>query len=47
MHRKFLAVIVAVIVAAVAIASVAFGPAALRNLSNPESNQPGTLGRMM
>ena len=44
MHRKFLAVIVAVIVAAVAIASVAFGPAALRNLSNPESNQPGNGG---
>src|SRR2546426_1699985 len=44
MQRKFLAVIVVALVAAVAIASVAFGPDALRNLSNPGSNpnRPGT-----
>src|SRR5438309_12064336 len=44
MQRKFLAVLVAALVAVVAIASVAFGPEALRNLSNPGSNpnRPGT-----
>ncbi len=44
MQRRSLAVIVAALVAAVAIASVAFAPEALRNLSNPgsNSNQPGT-----
>src|SRR5207247_1670982 len=44
MQRKFLAVLVAALVAAVAIASVAFAPEVLRNLSNPGSNpnRPGT-----
>src|SRR6266705_4027152 len=44
MQRRSLAVIVAALVAAVAIASVAFAPEALRNLSTPgsNSNQPGT-----
>src|SRR5256886_9960771 len=43
-QRKFLAVILAALVAAAVIASVAFGPEALRNLSNPGSNpnRPGT-----
>src|SRR5947199_8267143 len=38
MQRKVLAVLVATLVAAVAIASVAFAPEVLRNLSNPGSN---------
>ena len=44
MQRKFLAVLVVALVAAVAIASVAFAPEVLRNLSNPGSNpnRPGT-----
>src|SRR5438105_12587341 len=44
MQRKFLAVLVAALVAAVAIAAVAFAPEVLRNLSNPGSNanRPGT-----
>src|SRR5438046_8915238 len=44
MQRKVLAVLVATLVAAVAIASVAFAPEVLRNLSNPGSNpnRPGT-----
>ena len=44
MQRKFLAVILAALVAAAVIASVAFGPEALRNLANPGSNpnRPGT-----
>src|SRR5437879_12874918 len=44
MQRKFLAVLVAALIAAVAIASVAFAPEVLRNLSNPGSNanRPGT-----
>src|SRR2546426_3161261 len=43
MQRKSLAVIVIGIVAAVAIAAIAFGPLGLRDLSNPGSNpnQPG------
>jgi hypothetical protein len=43
MQRKVLAVIVAALVAALAIAAVAFGPAGLRNLSNPGAN-PNTPG---
>src|SRR5207253_9370486 len=44
MQRKFLAVLVAALIAAVAIASVAFAPEVLRNPSNPGSNanRPGT-----
>src|SRR5438105_14791147 len=43
MQRKFPAVILAALVAAIAIASVVFAPEALRNLANPGSipNRPG------